>query len=250
MYHWLRPQSLPSTSRSAQLEITPELFERQMTFLSRAGYESVSLSRAVLGSGEAGLPARPVVITFDDGTLDFWEHARPVLERVGFTATLFVVSGFVGGRSSWDRVLGEPDRLLMSWDQIRQLHRQGFELGSHTHNHRPLTELSDEETRSELSRSRRKLEDELGVAPEFLAYPRGFYDERHKRLVREAGYAGGCAVILRWRDLWRSDRYELKRMTIKGSETMLRFRLRLWLCRLVRQSAAGLPNGRSEGGSG
>jgi peptidoglycan/xylan/chitin deacetylase (PgdA/CDA1 family) len=236
MYHWLRPQGLPSASRSPQLEITAELFERQMTWLSRAGYESVSLSRAVIGSGDASLPARPVVITFDDGTLDFWEHARPVLERVGFTATLFVVSGYVGGRSSWDRDLGETARPLMSWDQIRQLHRQGFELGSHTHNHQPLTELSEEQARSELSRSRRALEHELGVAPQFLAYPRGCYDERHKRLAREAGYAGACAVILHWRDLRRSDRYELKRMTIKGTESMLRFRLRLWLCRVVRQS--------------
>ncbi len=236
MYHWLRPQDLPSASRSPQLEITAELFERQMTWLSRADYQSVSLSRAVIGSGDASLPARPVVITFDDGTLDFWEHARPVLERVGFSATLFVVSGYVGGRSSWDRDLGETARPLMSWDQIRQLHRQGFELGSHTHNHRPLTELSEEQARSELSRSRRKLEDELGMAPQFLAYPRGCYDERHTRLAREAGYAGACAVILHWRDLWRSDRYELKRMTIKGTESMLRFRLRLWLCRVVRQS--------------
>jgi len=237
MYHWLRPQGLPSASRSPQLEITPELFERQMTLLRRAGYASVPLKTAAAGSDNAALPPRPIVITFDDGTLDFWEHARPVLERVGFTATLFVVSGHVGGHSSWDRDLGEPDRPLMSWDQIRSLHGQGFEFGSHTHNHRPLTELSEEQARSELSRSRRKLEDELGVAPKFLAYPRGCYDERHKRLAREAGYAGACAVILHWRDLWRSDRYELKRMTIKGTESMLRFRLRLWLCRVVRQSA-------------
>ena len=209
-----------------------------MTLLSRAGYESVPLKIAATGSDHAAWPARPVVITFDDGTLDFWEHALPVLERVGFTATLFVVTGYVGGRSSWDRDLGEPDRPLMSWDQIRRLHGQGFEFGSHTHNHRPLTELSEEQARQELTRSRQALEDRLGVAPQFLAYPRGLYDDRHKRLARETGYAGACSVILHWRDLWRSERYELKRMTIKGTESMLGFRLRLWLCRFVRQSAS------------
>lgn len=236
MYHWMRPRGTRSRSRSPQLEITPELFERQMTRLRDSGYEPVSLSRAMSGGGGAALPPRPVVITFDDGTLDFWEHARPVLERLGFTATLFVVAGHVGGHSTWDRHLGEPDRPLMSWEQIRQLHEQGFEIGSHTHNHRTLTELSEGDALSELVRSRRALEDRLGRPPEFLAYPRGFYDERHKRLAREVGYTGACSVILRWRDLWRSDRYALKRMTIKGTESMLDFRLRLWLCRFVRQS--------------
>jgi peptidoglycan/xylan/chitin deacetylase (PgdA/CDA1 family) len=129
----------------------------------------------------------------------------------------------------------------MSWDQIRQLHRDGFEIGSHTHSHRPLTELSDEAARSELDRSRQTLADELGAAPQFLAYPRGFYADRHKRLARETGYAGACAVILRWRDLWRSDPFALKRMSVKGFESMFRFRLRLALCRLVRYSNGDAP---------
>jgi peptidoglycan/xylan/chitin deacetylase (PgdA/CDA1 family) len=213
--------------------MTPELFERQMAFLERAGYRTVSLERA-LGLAGAPLPDRPVVITFDDGTLDFWHHARPSLERHGFTATLFVVSGHVGGTSDWDGHLGEPARPLMSWDQLRELHASGFEIGSHTHTHRPLTDLSDADARSELDRSLHAVADHLGEAPKFLAYPRGFYDVRHKQLAREAGYAGACAVILRWGDLWRADRYELKRMTIKGVESMARFRLRLGLCRLVR----------------
>jgi peptidoglycan/xylan/chitin deacetylase (PgdA/CDA1 family) len=241
MYHWFRPTGAASSSRSPQLEITPELFGRQMTMLSRAGYRPISLGQAMRAGGDVALPRRSVVITFDDGTLDFWEHGKPILEQHGFTATLFVVSGQVGGYSTWDRELGEPDRPLMSWDQIRQLHRDGFEIGSHTHSHRPLTELSDEAARWELERSRRTLADELGATPQFLAYPRGFYTERHKRLARETGYAGACAVILRWRDLWRSDPYAFKRMSVNGSESMFRFRLRLALCRLVRYSNGGAP---------
>lgn len=238
MYHWFRPAGVPSRSRSPQLEMEPELFERQMAFLDGAGYRTVSLERA-LGLAGAPLPERPVVLTFDDGTLDFWQHARPVLERHGFTATLFVVSGSVGGRSDWDGDLGEPARPLMGWDRIRELHAAGFEIGSHTHTHRPLTDLGDADARSELDRSFRVLAEELGDPPKFLAYPRGSYDTRHKRLAREAGYAGACAVILHWGDLWRADRYELKRMTIKGVESMTRFRLRLGLCRLVRLRDGG-----------
>ena len=94
------------------------------------GYETVSLGRALGLAGEAPLPQRPLVLTFDDGTLDFWEHARPVLDLHGFSATLFVVTGHVGGESGWDRDLDEPDRPLMSWDQLRELDRAGYEIGS------------------------------------------------------------------------------------------------------------------------
>ncbi len=232
MYHWFREERAASRSRSPQLEITPSRFAEQMSYLATAGYQTVSIA-AMLGLEDRPLPKRPVVLTFDDGTLDFWEHARPVLDRHGFSATLFVVSGHVGGRSSWDRALGEPDRPLMSWEQLRELQRAGFEIGSHTHNHQPLVGLSEDEARDELSRSRSTIAERLGQPPRFLAYPRGVYTERDKTLVREAGYDAACAVILVWRHLWHSDRYELKRMTVKGHESLLRFRLRLKMCGFV-----------------
>ena len=225
------PQGGTVKSQSPQLEITPELFQRQMEWLKRRGYQTVSLKQA-LGT-PVELPARPLVLTFDDGTLDFWQHARPVLAACGFRATLFVVTGYVGGQSDWDRDLGEPARPLMSWGQLAELQRGGFEIGSHTHSHRPLTELSEDEARSELVQSRRLLKRELGAAPEFLAYPRGFYRPEHMRLARAAGYLGACAVILRWRDLLRCDAFALRRMPIKGNEPMSRFKLRLRLSRAV-----------------
>jgi peptidoglycan/xylan/chitin deacetylase (PgdA/CDA1 family) len=234
MYHWFRAEGATSGSRSPQLEITPSLFAEQMDWLKGKGYRTISLARALGLDGGTPPGGREVVLTFDDGTLDFWERARPVLDSHGFTATLFVVSAHVGGHSTWDRHLGEPDRPLMAWEQIRELHGAGYEIGSHTHTHRSLTEVSDDEARDEFDRSRAILERQLGRAPRFVAYPRGQYTGRHKQLARRAGYYGACAVILGWGDLWRGERYELKRMTIKGSESMLRFRTKLALCRLVR----------------
>ena len=239
MYHWFRAEGVSSESRSPQLEITPSLFAEQMEWLSRRGYRTISLARALGLEGGSTPDGREVVLTFDDGTLDFWERARPVLDSHGFTATLFVVSGHVGGHSTWDRHLGEPDRPLMSWEQIRELHAAGYEIGSHTHTHRSLTEVSDDEARDEFARSRSVLESRLGLAPRFVAYPRGQYTGRHKQLAHRSGYSGACAVILGWGDLWRGGRYELRRMTIKGPESMLRFRTKLALCRLVRYPDAG-----------
>lgn len=239
MYHWFREQGTDSTSLSPQLEIAPELFQRQMSYLHRKGYRTVSLSQALAPEERRRLPDRPVVITFDDGTLDFWEHGRPALERLGFTATLFVVTGRVGGVSDWDRALGEPERPLMNWEQIEKLHRAGFEIGSHTETHRPLTGLNDEQVREEMVRSRETIFAKLGVAPNLLAYPRGFYHARHKRLARESGYWGACSVILGWRDLRRSDDYELKRMTVKGTESMWKFKARLALAQRIRYEGRG-----------
>jgi len=234
MYHWFRREGSPSASRSPQLEITPELFERQVRYLHEAGYRSISLDDAL--DRQRSSP-RSVVLTFDDGTEDFWRYARPVLLRYGFTATLFVVTGHVGGRSTWDEALGEPARDLLSWDQLRSLRDEGFEIGSHTQTHRVLLDLDSAQVGQELRGSAETLEKELGQAPAFLAYPRGFYRSEHKKMARDAGYRGACAVILGWGDLRAADPYALKRMTIKGTEGMARFRARLRLARSVRLEA-------------
>ena len=231
MYHWFRRCSELSQSRSPQFEITPELFERQMTCLRRRGYESVSLSE-MFGGG--ALPQKPIVITFDDGALDFWEFGRPILQACGFTATLFVVTQYVGTESSWEADVGEPPRPLMDWDQLRALAAAGYEIGSHTHTHRELPRLTDDEVAGELRESQAILEAELGATPTWLAYPRGRYSSSHKAAAATAGYHGACAIALKYRDLGYGDRYELKRMTIKGTESMTRFRLRLLAAHFVR----------------
>jgi len=233
MYHWFRSAKSPSLSRSPQLEITPQLFELQMQFLKRQRYQTVPLKQAVSIENKSDLPSRPIVITFDDGTSDFMKFGKPVLEKYGFTATLFIVTGYVGKESSWDKYFGEPSRPLMMWKEISELHNAGFEIGSHTHTHRSLTELNEKEVWSELTESRQIIGDKLGTGPEYLAYPRGHYSARHKEMVREAGYKGACAVILKWQDLLNADCFELKRMTLQGTESMFRFRLRLWLSRVI-----------------
>ena len=231
LYHWFRSERSAWRSRSPQLEISAALFERQLGDLKRRGYQTVSLRQAF--SAPEPLPPRPIVLTFDDGTLDFWQQARPLLEARGFRATLFVVTGGVGGASVWDRDLGEPARPLMSWTQLRELEQAGYEIGSHTDTHRLLPGLSAADALEELVESRRRLEQELGVAADFLAYPRGAYRAEHLELARRAGYRGACAVILRGRDLLRSKLFALQRMPIKGTESMARFRARLRLARWV-----------------
>ena len=233
MYHWFRAARSISVSRSPQLEITPEFFERQIRFLYEKGYRSIPLNAALSGGFKTGLPTRPIVLTVDDGTLDFWTFGRPILEKYGFTALIFVVTGCVGAESRWDRHLREPPRPLMTWDQILKLQQTGFDIGSHTQTHRNLTELDDQTAWSEIAASKKLLTEKLGVPSKFLAYPRGRYNAKHKEMARKAGYQAACAVVLHWKDLARSDFFELKRMTIKGTESMTRFKMRLGLSKMI-----------------
>jgi peptidoglycan/xylan/chitin deacetylase (PgdA/CDA1 family) len=233
VYHWFQAPGSSSLDQSHHLEITPGMFARQMRLLQRLGYQTVPLRAILSTENRPQLPAKPLVITFDDGTLDFWEFGKPILEKYGFTATLFIVTGYVGKDSGWDRNLGIRPRPLMGWEQITKLHAAGFEIGSHTHTHRPFTNVGEGDVRMELSKSRKILTDKLGVSPEFVAYPRGFYHARHKQMVREAGYQGACSVVLGVRDLLRSDRFELMRVMVKKKTSIAQFCARLWLSGVI-----------------
>jgi peptidoglycan/xylan/chitin deacetylase (PgdA/CDA1 family) len=87
------------------------------------------------------LPGRAILLTFDDGYLDFFTYAHPLLQAYGFSATVFLVAERVGKSNQWDEIYGESVP-LMDWVQIRQLQAQGIEFGSHSTTHRPLTALS------------------------------------------------------------------------------------------------------------
>lgn len=238
MYHWFRADGTASNSRSPQLEMEPQLFARQMSYLKRHGWQGVTLREGLLQEPRTGARTRPVAITVDDGTLDFHELAWPILEEHGFHATLFVVTGHIGGTNAWDADLGEPSRPLMAWDQLLGLRDAGCEIAPHSHRHRVFTSLSDEAVLDEVTRSRDIVAEQTGQSPDFFAYPRGFYHARHRRIVRDAGYHGACAVALNALDLFRSDRYSMMRTTVKSTDSMFRFQMRLMLSCRVRHAPA------------
>jgi peptidoglycan/xylan/chitin deacetylase (PgdA/CDA1 family) len=159
-------------------------------------FSVVPLSEQVAGC-RAGRPMGGTLsITFDDGYLDNFEVAAPILRARRLPAALLVTSGFIGTDyvAPWDRSLPEPPQ-WMTWDQLRELARQGFEVGSHTHKHINLASSDPEVVRSDIRASRETLERELGQPARLFAYPFGTRDsisERARYLVREAGFE--CCV--------------------------------------------------------
>lgn len=193
------------------LSLSPEEFDSQMAYLANNGYHTISPDQlmAHLNYGKR-LPDKPVVITFDDGYLDNYTHAYPILKKYGFTATIFVVTGLIG-----------TDERFMNWDQVRQMQQAGFVFGSHTENHVALDQISIEQAKEELAKSRRVLKEQTGQTARYFAYPTGAYNLQIEELVREAGYR--AAFTIRYGQAGPdSDPYALERIPLFKSEQSFR----------------------------
>jgi peptidoglycan/xylan/chitin deacetylase (PgdA/CDA1 family) len=142
----------------------------------------------------AALPARSVVITFDDGFADFADHAWPELHRRGLPVTLYVTAGTVGGRSVWLAPVGAQATPMLTSGQLRELADAGCDIGAHSMTHPELDCLDVDRARAEIRQSKDVLEQLLQRPVPGFAYPHGYHDRAVKRLVTEAGFAHAAAV--------------------------------------------------------
>jgi peptidoglycan/xylan/chitin deacetylase (PgdA/CDA1 family) len=184
----------------AGLSVEPQLLRRQLVSLLRRGYRAERFQDTVL----APTAARSFSVTFDDAFRSVVEVAAPILAELGIPAALFVPTGHVGGAPmNWpgiDQWLGGPHEAELTgctWTEIGELGAAGWEIGSHTHSHRRLTMLSDDELEVELQQSKLVLEQRLGTECRALAYPYGDHDERVVAATRRAGYAVACTLPAR-----------------------------------------------------
>ena len=203
-------------SPGAALVVTPETFEEEMKTLSSAGYEAVTMDDLLLGlHGEkVWLPEKGVAITFDDGYQGVYRWAYPVLRRLGFRATVFVVTGLVGKDG------------YLTWDQVRELAREGWAVGSHAVHHVDLTALGESQLRAELSMSKKAILDSAGCEALSFCYPSGKYDSAVMKAVEEAGYLGAVTTGPGW--VKGSDApFTLKRVRIDGRDGLAAFKGKL-----------------------
>ena len=194
MYHRV---GKPESQTDQRYCVMPTRFAEQMKVLARHGHRGVSIER-LLDWMDGGPPLndKDIVITFDDGFRGVLEHAFPVLNALGWPATVFLVADEIGGTDEWHSAtdpMGVRHRLL-SADDIRTLQVGGWSFHSHTCTHASLTQLDDESLRTELVRSRAALTDLLGNQPYCLAYPYGHVDDRVEAAARKAGYRAAFSV--------------------------------------------------------
>jgi peptidoglycan/xylan/chitin deacetylase (PgdA/CDA1 family) len=180
---------------SPQKGISPKIFVAQMEYLRKKNYRTVDLED-LAGFFLAGrpLPPRPLIISFDDGYLDNFQRAYPILKRFGFRAIFFLVSAYIGQRSEWEGCMGENVVPLMTRENILTMMADGFRFGGHGRTHKKLIATSEEEARDEVQQSKKELEDLLQKEVRSFAYPFGDYNDRVVDIVREAGYTTARTV--------------------------------------------------------
>lgn len=175
--------------------LTPAMFAAHIHYLMEQKYNAIPITQLVRAlRGEAKLPSKPIVLSFDDGLADFYTGALPALRHCGMPASLYVVTGFLGATSGWLQAEGEAQRPMLTWEQLCEIERYGIEIGAHTHTHPQLDTLSEAAAWDEIARSKWQLEEYLGHRIESFAYPHGYHSAQVRQLVARAGFSSACAV--------------------------------------------------------
>ena len=204
MYHHINEDtSLPTN-------VTPKAFEKQMEFLKVHRFHVIGLGELLERiKRKERIPFKTVAITFDDGNLDNMTHAFPVLKRMGFPATIFMITRSIG-EEGW-----------LSEEDLKILDESGIEIGSHTVSHAYLPELSADQAKWEITQSKKTLEKVLERPVRLFSYPAGGFTEDAKRFVEEAGYLGAVTTN---RGSGKHDPYALRRVKVtQGKDRLFGF---------------------------
>lgn len=191
VYHVLNP-AIPSS-----MTITPERFESQMKWLKNNGYTVIPLRQLVsyLQGENIALPAKPIVITADDGWKSDYTYMYPIARKYNIPITLFIYPGTIS-----------QGKNALTWDQLKELIKTGlFDIQDHTLTHPNFKQAKkhmshdayEKFVRRELSDSKKILESKLGVKVDFIAWPFGIYDSYLEQQAARAGYTMAFSIDFR-----------------------------------------------------
>ncbi|MDT8306037.1 MAG: polysaccharide deacetylase family protein [Anaerolineae bacterium] len=210
MYHYISEPPEDADIYREDLSVTPSAFREQLQYLMANGYTVVDLYDLVLGvSGKTSLPEKPVVITFDDGYLDQYTNAFPVLKEFGVTGTFFIITEFVDS--------GNP--AYMSWPMIEEMAAAGMRIESHSKSHPDLSEAERDEAIWQILGSQETIAAHIGYTPRFFCYPGGRYTEETIEILQELDFWGAVTTaggVMHSHE----NRYEWKRIRIRNTTTL------------------------------
>jgi peptidoglycan/xylan/chitin deacetylase (PgdA/CDA1 family) len=214
-----------AASQFKLLYVSPEKFARQLWTLQRLGLQGVSITEG-LRRLKSNTRSNLVVLTFDDGYLDTFTQALPILKRFGFTATCYLVSDCVGSYNSWDAQFLQETKPLMAREHVQRWLSAGMEIGSHSCSHPRLPDLDDAGAQREIVGSRAALEAAFGLEIQHFCYPFGRFTAATAEAVRKAGYRSAVS-LLPGSARPHTSAYQLPRMLVNGEQSWLRFVLKV-----------------------
>lgn len=157
------------------------------------------------------VPPGLVAITFDDGYKTVYQTAFPLLQELGFAATIFLVTGYCNEKNTWPAyTVRTPVLELLSWSEIYAMAEKSFDFGSHSATHADLSRLSERQILEEIEKSKDEIQRRLGKDPSFFAYPYGICTEEIKSIVRKH-FRAACSTDLNYVET-NSDIYGLPRI--------------------------------------
>jgi len=211
LYHRIAISPTDGVNYKSPYYVKPELFETEMKLLHDWGYTTITTEMLVKAINEgADLPPRPIVISFDDGNLDNYTTAFPIMQKYGFTGTLYIVVNYMSAEN------------YMTPDQIKEMAAAGWEVGSHSVSHADLTSVDPSRQRYEIVESRALLEEKLGVPIMTIAYPFGVSNSGVIDYSIFAGYIGGMGLGFT-HDQGTFNLFNLQRRDIKGTYDIKQF---------------------------
>ncbi len=215
MYHEIGEP--PETN--SKMAVSPAAFAAHLAYLHNAGFKTITASAfsVALSEDTEKLPDQTVVLTFDDGYENFYSRVMPLLGQYGFTATVFVTTGWI--QDAGTELIGEKPGKMLSWNQITGAALAGIEIAAHSHRHPQLDRLPEKLLHEELYTSKERLEHKLGLSVSGLAYPFGYSNVRVRQMARTVGYGYSCAVA-NMAASPASDLFALPRLTVRHSTTM------------------------------
>ncbi len=183
-YHYIRDYNNAQDPIGIRLSVSPAIFDKQMNYLTSHGYTPITLDMLYgIWNGQAQSPTKPVVLTFDDGYIDFYANAYPILKKYNFHAVSFVVTGFVGKPA------------YLSWSNIKEMQSSSLiSFEAHTVTHAYLPRLSYANMLNELLQSKTTLQSQTGVVINFIAYPYGASNGTVQNAAAKAGFVGGLGT--------------------------------------------------------
>jgi peptidoglycan/xylan/chitin deacetylase (PgdA/CDA1 family) len=197
--------------------VSEETFVAHLSHLRDHDWTVIDLDAALAGlERPETLPPRAALLTFDDGYQTMLTVAAPLLERFGYPGVVFVPTEYIGGRNRWDEWI-EPDEPICSWDELRALESAAVSVQAHSVTHRAFSDLTMDEIRAEIRRSKQALEEGLGRPVELFAYPYGDFGTEREAVdeaLRHAGFRAACRYGGSVSVPGTDDRYRLPRLAM------------------------------------
>jgi peptidoglycan/xylan/chitin deacetylase (PgdA/CDA1 family) len=197
------------------LVLDPKKLTQQMEFLAEQGYSPLTLSDFILIlEKKKSAPARPVLLTFDDGYIDNYEQAMPILKRHRFPATIFISPGTIGQEGK------------VNWKQIKEMQEAGWDIQPHGMTHPHLPELTAVEQKEEITQARRQIEQQLGTKADIFCYPFGEFNKQTLTILKEEGFRYAF-TIRQGRTTSSQDPFHLKRIYVNSEDSLLQWSKKL-----------------------